>query len=324
MHGITTQRDRARGAIVGLAVGDALGAGYEFGSAELGSDGARMIGGGLGGFEPGEWTDDTTMAWCILDVLAVGGDLRADTGLTAVGRRFRQWFDSGPADIGHQTRAVLWDAGPEPNAGSLTATAHWLHQVSGRSAGNGSLMRTAPVALGYLDDSTKLAEAAAKVSALTHFDPSAGEACVIWSEAIRHAIQTGEPQIRSGLQSLATDSAARWSGLIERAEQDPAASFNPNGWVIAAFQAAWAAIAQTPSGGLSQQEWFATTINTAIAIGDDTDTVAAIAGSLAGAVVGAEAIDEDWRAAIHGYPGITGTELVALVDQAIGGQLNTG
>jgi ADP-ribosyl-[dinitrogen reductase] hydrolase len=56
----------------------------------------------------------------------------------------------------------------------------------------GSLMRTAPVALAYLDDPAGLAEAAMAVSALTHFDPSAGEACVLWSLAIRHAVLTGE------------------------------------------------------------------------------------------------------------------------------------
>ena len=55
------QQDRACGTILGTAIGDALGAPYEFGCARLGPDGPRMIGGGLGGFAPGEWTDDTTL-----------------------------------------------------------------------------------------------------------------------------------------------------------------------------------------------------------------------------------------------------------------------
>ena len=61
------QLDRACGAVLGAAAGDALGAGYEFGCATVGPDGPQMIGGGLGNFAPGEWTDDTTMAWAVLD-----------------------------------------------------------------------------------------------------------------------------------------------------------------------------------------------------------------------------------------------------------------
>ena len=66
------QLDRACGALLASAVGDALGAGYEFGSAPLGPDGPQMIGGGLGNFAPGEWTDDTSMTWAIAEVAAKG------------------------------------------------------------------------------------------------------------------------------------------------------------------------------------------------------------------------------------------------------------
>ena len=65
------------------------------------------------------------------------------------------------------------------------------HEITGRTAGNGSLMRTAPLALAYLDDEAALVEAARAVSELTHFDAEAGDACVLWSLAIRHAILTG-------------------------------------------------------------------------------------------------------------------------------------
>ena len=80
----TAQMDRACGAVLGSAAGDALGAGYEFGCATVGPEGPRMIGGGLGDFEPGEWTDDTSMTWCVLDVAASGVDLRSAEGLDAV------------------------------------------------------------------------------------------------------------------------------------------------------------------------------------------------------------------------------------------------
>ena len=170
------QLDRACGTMLGTAVGDALGSGYEFGSAPLGPEGPRMIGGGLGGFGPGEWTDDTTMAWCILDVAASGTDLRTEEALTAIAICFREWYNTRPPDIGNQTRRVLGGVGAEPTGATLTATSYDLHAQTGHTAGNGSLMRTAPVALAHVDDPFALTEAARKVGALTHYDQHAQEA----------------------------------------------------------------------------------------------------------------------------------------------------
>ncbi len=103
-----------------------------------------MIGGGLGGFAPGEWTDDTTMAWAILDVAATGADLRTEAALTQIARNFRDWYDSGPSDIGNQTRDILGALGADPTGAAMTALSRDLHARTGRTAGNGSLMRTAP------------------------------------------------------------------------------------------------------------------------------------------------------------------------------------
>ena len=103
----TAQMDRACGAVLGSAAGDALGAGYEFGCATVGPEGPRMIGGGLGDFEPGEWTDDTSMTWCVLDVAASGVDLRSAEGLDAVAARFAEWAGSNPPDIGIQTLSLI-------------------------------------------------------------------------------------------------------------------------------------------------------------------------------------------------------------------------
>ena len=97
------QLDRAAGVLVGMAAGDALGAGYEFTAPPVKPE---MIGGGLGPWEPGEWTDDTQMALCIAEVTASG---RLDA--TEVGERFLAWLHGGASDVGNQMRAVLGGAG---------------------------------------------------------------------------------------------------------------------------------------------------------------------------------------------------------------------
>lgn len=312
----SAQLDRACGSLLGTAVGDALGAGYEFGSAPLGPEGPQMIGGGLGGFAPGEWTDDTTMAWCILDVAASGADLRSEGALTRIARNFRQWYETRPPDIGNQTRGVLGGAGSEPTGAVLTAASYELHAQTGHTAGNGSLMRTAPVALPHLGDAEAVAEAARKVGALTHYDPHAQEACVLWSLAIRHAVLHAELDVRAGLSHLDTEAAAHWTERLDEAETSEPSRFRPNGWAVAALQAAWSAIVHTPVPSGEPCGHLADALATAIAIGDDTDTVAAIAGGLLGARWGASAVPAQWRRSSHGYPGITGERLVELAHLA--------
>ncbi|MEU6133799.1 ADP-ribosylglycohydrolase family protein [Nocardioides sp. NPDC047086] len=304
------QNDRAVGAVVGTAVADALGAHYEFDRPPLGADeNAQMLGGGLGPFAPGEWTDDTTMAWCILDVAASGLDLRTEEGLTAVARNFRAWSESEPKDIGSQTSRVLDAAGPAPTAAELRLVSEKLHETTGRTGGNGSLMRTAPVPLRYLGDRPAVAEAAAAVSALTHWDEHARSGCALWSLAIEHAVMHGELDVRSGLSLLSPAEASFWTEKLDEAETTPPSTFNPNGWVVTALQAAWSSIAQTPATG---PEHYVEALDTAIRIGNDTDTVAAIAGGLLGARWGASAIPAEWRALSHGYPGIPGDFLATL------------
>ena len=311
------QLDRACGAMLGTAIGDALGAAYEFGLAKVGHEGPRMLGGGLGGFAPGEWTDDTTMAWCILDVAATGADLRTEEALTQIARRFRDWYDSRPPDIGNQTRRVLGAAGAEPTGATMTATSYDLHAQTGHTAGNGSLMRTAPVALPHLDDPFAVAEAASRIGAMTHYDQHAQEACVLWSLAIRHAILHGELDVRAGLGYLDGDARAYWTKRIDEAEQSDPSRFRPNGWAVTALQAAWSAIVHTPvPTGTHACGHLADSLATAIGIGDDTDTVAAIAGALLGARWGASAVPAEWRRISHGYPGLAGERLVELAHLA--------
>ena len=314
------QLDRACGAVLGSAIGDALGAPYEFDLAAVGPDGPQMIGGGIGNSAPGEWTDDTAMMWCILDVAATGADLRSEGALTQVAQRFRDWFDWRPPDMGNQTRTILAASGEHPTGATMTATSFDLHARTGHTAGNGSLMRTAPVALAYLDDVEGLAVTARRLGALTHYDVRAQESCVLWSLAIRHAILHAELNIRSGLSLLDSDGQSYWAERLDEAESSEPGRFNPNGWAVSALQAAWSAIVHTPvPTDRPPSEHLAGALATAIGIGNDTDTVAAIAGSLLGARWGASAVQAKWRRINHGYPGRTGEQLVELAQLTVNG-----
>src|SRR5579864_1062386 len=173
-------RDRAIGALVGSAVGDALGAPFEFGPARQfslrfpasrpGPDTDEMVGGGGFQWAPGEFTDDTQMAIVLGESLVDrggfdGADLFA---------RFRTWA-AAAKDVGGLTSAVLKDDDwPRAAARQFKRT--------GRAAGNGSLMRATTSALfaagGDLASSFALAQAH---SALTHGDPAAG-----WGVALYH------------------------------------------------------------------------------------------------------------------------------------------
>jgi ADP-ribosyl-[dinitrogen reductase] hydrolase len=126
------------------------------------------VGGGSFGWEPGEWTDDTSMAIVIAEVATTGADLREGQALDAVVGRWHNWSQHAK-DVGVQTRLVLSQAGRHGiSAQKARAKSAGLHKLTGRTAGNGSLMRTAPLALAYFDDEAALVEAARAVSELTH------------------------------------------------------------------------------------------------------------------------------------------------------------
>jgi ADP-ribosylglycohydrolase len=285
--------DRAIGAILGSAAGDALGAPYEFQPSV--PDTAPIVMHAGGGWELGEWTDDTSMAIPILRALAQGRALDDAATLEEVVAAWHGWARTAK-DVGIQTRQVLSGLAKATEA-EARESARRVHERSGRSAGNGSLMRTGPVALGFLDDGADaaLATSARRISDLTHYESDAGDACVIWSLAIRHAIRTGEFEIRGPIDALPEERRARWHELVDVAEgRHPREIPGSNGWVVAALQAAWAAI--------TGADTLPTTLERAVHCGNDTDTVAAIAGALAGAKYGATELPFAWRRHLHGWP----------------------
>ena len=298
----TSRNDRIVGVLVGLAAGDALGAGYEFGPAFDGP--VEMKGGGPFGWEVGEWTDDTQMAICIAENLST-----RTLDLAALGDRFVEW-STECTDIGNQTRAVLSKAASGLDLPDVAAERFVSHPNN--SAGNGSLMRTGPVALGFLGDNDAIAKAASDISALTHADPLANEACVVWSIAIAGAIDTGAiPDIRAGLDCLPSERRSTWEGIIASAETEDPRTFNPNGFVVTAFQAAWSSIIQTPVPE-RRADHLRLVLENTVRIGHDTDTTAAIAGGMLGAIYGVSAIPLEWKAIMHGWPHNTTRDLVRL------------
>ena len=309
------QRDRAVGAVLAMAVGDALGAGYEFEPCTPAAE-IAMKGGGLGGFEAGEWTDDTSMAVPLLDAVAGCRDLLdPDTQDEVVGR-WLTWAEH-PKDIGINTSRVL-NGAEQPTAACLTIRASALFDGGARAAGNGSLMRTAPIVLGYLDDPEGLTAAARAYSHMTHGDPVAADACVIWNHAQRHAILHAEFDLSPGVGWIPAERQGQWQTWIDQAERGgPEAFASSNQWVVGALQEAWAAILSTPGAG---PQHFEQTLRRIVAAGVDTDTVAAICGGLLGARWGVSAIPLGWLRRLHGWPDDrTGQDLIELASVAVSG-----
>ncbi|WP_349826582.1 ADP-ribosylglycohydrolase family protein [Brevibacterium litoralis] len=298
----TAQTDRACGVLLVSAAGDALGAGYEF-TYPAPDLVPVMKGGGLGDFAPGEWTDDTAQAVAIARVAATGADLRSPAARTAIAEGFLAWCDGDPADIGTQTAAVFahTDRTADDLGSAMTTAARAVHDMSGRSAGNGSLMRTGPVALAYLDDPEGLVEAAGAVSALTHYQDHAQEACAVWCLMIRHTVLTGQFPTFEDIAPWVPQ-PDKWRTLLTEAEQKDPGEFTTNAWSVGALQAAWSALTHTPVPQDAPARHLVDALGTAIRIGHDTDTVAAIAGALLGARWGASAVPAEWRRILHGWP----------------------
>lgn len=324
------QRHRALGCVVAAAAGDALGAPYEFLAPIADSDDVEMIGGGVLGWEPGEWTDDTSMAIVVLEAAAAqpDHDLRISSAQDQIARDWYTW-SLGTPDIGSLTSTVMRRAADAaiadghlaPRAVDFRAATRSALEELPLSAGNGSLMRAHASVLPYLtasEDDT--VEGITAICTLTHVDPDVIEACLLWGLAIRHAILTGELDVRHGLHRLSAGRASLWLSRIEEAEASPPAAFRRNGWVVGAFQAAWSSIGTVlplPEGKFARRGAMASALETAVRIGYDTDTVACITGALLGAALGPKAVPPEWRRGLFGWPGYELSELVALAERVI-------
>ncbi|MEU1532720.1 ADP-ribosylglycohydrolase family protein [Streptomyces fagopyri] len=292
---------RALGAVLGSAVGDALGAPFEFGPEGAFSarfpepgHGGEMCGGG--GWEPGEATDDTQMA------VLVGESLLDRSGLELpdVFRRFQRWAAAEPKDIGLQTEAVLGSGDPW----DLAAGLHF--QISQRAAGNGALMRAATSAVYFArQGSDATMEAARRIAALTHGDRAAWEGTAVFHELVRVALDGGDPlaALPTALRAVHPDHRARYATVLAGDwHPDRATEFNGAVWPCLG-SAVWA---------LRTTDSYEGAVRAAVDLGGDTDTVAAVTGGLAGAVYGTDGIPGRWIEPLHvPLPGFGGRMLRA-------------
>lgn len=301
--------DRIVGTLVGAAAGDALGARFEFQPPSFAPSPIDMEAGGQFNWRKGQWTDDTEMSVLVALELARGGDLKSEESLGRLARDFAGWARRA-TDIGMQTSSVLHNVDPETGtAAQAFAAAAAFQAHSPESCGNGALMRTAPVALAYLDDEKSMIEVARSVSSLTHPHIDSQDACAIWCVAIGIAVRDGELDIRDAIdRAVSADRRELWHTRIDDAEKaGEVHRIASNGWAVAALQAAWIAVINAES--LEEAiEW-------GTRAGNDTDTVAAIAGALAGARWGVSAIPARWRRFLNGWPRAHAHELIAHRDR---------
>jgi len=325
------QRERAVGSVVAAAAGDALGAPYEFQPPVADSEDIDMIGGGVLDWQPSEWTDDTAMTIVVLEAAVstpAGHDLRVESAQDQICREWYGWSLGAP-DIGMLTATVVRRAADAaradghyaPRAADFRAAAQAAHEELPRNAGNGSLMRTHAAVLPYLlspeDDAVDSIDV---VCRLTHVHPDTTDACLLWGLAVRHAILTGEIDVRRGLDRLEHGRRMLWLERIEEAEVSAPAAFRRNGWVVGAFQAAWAAITRIgpiPAGKFAQRAALRQAVESAVRAGYDTDTVACITGALMGAALGVKAVPTEWRRELFGWPGYGTQELIGLAERVI-------
>lgn len=271
----TDRKDRIRGALYGVAVGDALGAPLEFMTAEeilakYGATVREMVGGGWLSVVPGEVTDDTQMTLAVAEGIVENPEMPIPT----IGKRFIAWHDSRPKDIGNTCRMAIQTA-KLLIASNVDETEAWRRagedvaaRSNGQNAGNGALMRTVYPALYYPKD--KAAKMAVAIGAMTHRNDSSDKYCSLYVDLIADALDNPDSSMQN-VRQLAADMK----------------ELSPTGWVVGSFVCAVKAIAQTES--------FENAIVQAVNLGGDADTIGAIAGGLAGAIYGCSAIPDRWK-----------------------------
>jgi len=277
--------DRLFGAFVGLAVGDAIGTTVEFKERDTFPLVTNMVGGGPFNLKAGYWTDDTSMALCLAESLKVDPNLNKEDLLN----RFLSWYERGTNsptgrcfDIGNTTRTSLLDF---KESKSLINNPEFFR------AGNGSIMRLAPVAIQHYNNLEKAIEVAISQSETTHAAPACVNSCELLTEVLINAFtaKTKEDvfnitnkehwckEVRSILYTLDVD-------------RD---SVSSSGYVVDTLHAALWCFLETDN--------FQDAVLLAVNLGDDADTVGAVTGQIAGAYYGLSSIPDSWKIKLYDF-----------------------
>lgn len=268
---VSYDRDRMRSCIYGLAIGDALGVPYEF--RERGTfECTDMVGDGTHGQHAGTWSDDTSMALCICSSIK----RLAYIDVTDIAGRFRRWLEQD--DFACDGR--VFDVGVTCKRAILTG----VPAKSYDDCGNGSLVRTAPLAMLDHIEPYDIRE----VSAITHAHPVAEWSCVTLCDMLRTIRNVGTP--------AKGDLWHRYGYIASR----PVEAVKSDGYCEHTLEAALWCFLNTSS--------YADCVLAAVNLGDDTDTTAAVAGAIAGVYYGFEAISPKWVDQLRGK---------AVIDQCI-------
>ena len=284
-------QNRYLGCLLGLAAGDALGTTLEFKAPGTFTPINDLLGGGPFGLKPGEWTDDTSMALCLAESLIERPAFDPIDQLERYVRWWRKGYLSSNGrcfDIGATVRSALmrFERSRQPYCGLTDPD----------SAGNGSLMRLAPVAMRYAADPAVAIERSGESSRTTHGALAAVDACRYFGGLLVGALTGATKEELLATRYAPVPHYWRDHALHPAIDEVARGSFKPRqppeikgtGYVVKSLEAALWAFDRSGS--------FREGALLAVNLGDDADTTGAIYGQLAGAFYGVAAIPDEWRA----------------------------
>lgn len=294
---MTSRKERIEGGLIGLLVGDALGVPYEFHPPEsipptsqiemVPPDGFRRAHGGV---KPGTWSDDGAQALCLLASLLDNDGLDVDD----LGQRMVRWRERGYMAVDER----VFDIG----IGTASALGRISRGVKARDAGgagerengNGSLMRVLPLVLWHRGTDAELVELAQLQSLPTHRHPRSLVCCALyclWARGVLEARDEPWATAVALLEEIYSDDAEKFAELTEHVQPHQAYECRGTGYVVDCLRSAQRVVAE-PS--------YEAAVRSSVALGNDTDTTACVAGGVAGIIHGVSEIPERWRDALRG------------------------
>ncbi|WP_128224028.1 ADP-ribosylglycohydrolase family protein [Halobacteriaceae archaeon SHR40] len=281
----------ARGCLLGLACGDALGRPVEFKSAaQIKSQHGtvtEMLGHGTHGQPAGTVTDDTDLALCIARSLVEQGTFDGQD----IADRFYEWYDSDPFDIGLMTADAIREYG-DGTAWRDAGREVWHRRSEGSNAGNGSLMRCAPHAIAFADDFDTLTQVSRQSSKITHYDPRCAYGCAVLNYTIAGYLQGEDSPFENALAHVEPDAPTELVETLRLVpDQIDDSQLQTSGYVIHTLQTALYDALTADSA----EEAIVSAVNR----GGDTDTIGAVTGALAGARFGSKSLPDRWLSTIE-------------------------